>query len=100
VFQEEPDAAGNPTPKYGEEFNSTFDRAIVKAQESFSFGFNDGDCRVLLFAEAIAGELVPGFNKSFDYYVAIECGGMSNVSGSTGTDLQTVRAEFYLDNCD
>ncbi len=87
------------SPKTGDEYEGTFVGATVGSEDNFNFGPEDGDCRVALFAEPLEGELIPGRNKDFEYYVRITCSGMTVRGTYTSIELMTVNLEFYFDNC-
>jgi hypothetical protein len=68
----------------------------------FSFRQSDVDtsnCFFSMFAEAAQGELTINGRKKFDYYVHVNCTGLTDVL-SGDTSLNSLDAEFYFKNCD
>ena len=81
---------------------TTFGHIMLKNVNTFNIGSGelDSSCNVELFAEPAEGELIPIVAKSFDYYVYINCQGLENVEDpDSQTTLESIRLEFYLDNC-
>ena len=92
--------ADDDEPKVGEQFEGSFKRASVAADDIYNFESGSGDCTVELFAEPLSGEVIREIQKDFEYYVRIRCVGMQSVTGTnTGTELMSVTIEFYFDNC-
>jgi len=88
-------------PKDEESLITQFEYATIKNTNTYNVASSDGNdlCEVELFSTAAEGELVPANNKSFEYYVRINCSGI-NVDASQGQGTITnFRAEFYFDNC-
>ena len=98
---------GKGLPKYGDKYEGSFKSAKIIADETFIFGPSDGNCSVELFATPTDGEVLTNTsqdhyieNKSFEYYVRIDCNGMQNViSSESGLPLNSMYLEFYFDNC-
>ncbi len=89
-------------PKDDEALFTDFGHITLKNVNTFDIGSSelDSTCAVELFAEPAEGELIPIIAKSFDYYVRINCQGLDNVMDpDSSVQLDSIRLEFYLDNC-
>ncbi len=89
-------------PKDDEALFTTFGHITLKNVNTYNIGSNqlDSSCNVELFAEPAEGELIPLIAKSFDYYVRLNCQGLEDVTDpDSSVSINSIRLEFYLDNC-
>jgi hypothetical protein len=98
----------NGQPKEDDANYTTFQSVLFKNVNEYSFEYEDpndfqdgsnGNCRIVLFAKPIEGELNPNKQK-FDYYVEMDCGALE---AETNTDssivLNYMEFYFYLSDC-
>ena len=91
----------NGLAKDDESLYTTFSNVRIKNVNTFTMGESiiSDECAVELFAEPIEGELEPDSKDEFDYYVRIQCSGLSETDEGGGT-LSGFSMEFYFGNCD
>ena len=94
-------AATELQPKDDGEFG--FGTVIVRnGAATFSFTQEQvgaDSCYFESFAQPVSGELTIDGRKKFDFYVHIDCNGLSSVT-SNGTSLNSIDADFFFRNCD
>ena len=89
-------------PKDDETLFTDFGHITLKNTNTYNIGSGElsDSCAVELFAEPLDGELIPVVAKSFDYYVRLNCQGLQDVvDPDSSVQLDSLRLEFYLDNC-
>lgn len=97
----------DPEPKEDEDLHTTFETAVIKTTDGvitnqWNVNAEDAECMVDLFAVPVEGELIfeDDLNKTFDYYVSLECYAIPGSDDDSGEDLNTFRAEMFFENCD
>ena len=81
---------------------TAFGSAIIKnGGNQFSFNQPDdqANCFVELLGHAVSGEVTPGAQKAFSYYVGLRCTSLDGVEDSDGQALTSFTGFFFLKGC-
>ncbi len=88
-----------PPPRDNPALYTTFTNAnVITDEDQWTVTPATATCTVELFATPAVGEVIFEVNKSFDYYVRLECSQVVN-SGQNGTRLSGFSAELFFENC-
>jgi hypothetical protein len=90
-----------PPPKDLPALYTTFTNSLIaNDDDQWSVTPTSATCNVELFATPLEGEVVfeNNLNKSFDYYVRMECHSVSG-TGQNNTRLRGFSAELFFENC-
>jgi hypothetical protein len=99
VFDFSATNTATPPPRDNPALYTTFTNAIVVTDEDqWTVTPATATYTVELFATPAVGEVIFEVNKSFDYYVRLECSQVVN-SGQNGTRLSGFSAELFFENC-
>jgi len=83
--------------------HTTFTQGIVKNVNTWEFSPASADtptsCYVQRFATPADKELTKT-KEVFDYFVKINCGGLSTITDKSGNPLGSVDVELWFSNCD
>ena len=91
-----------PVPKDLPALYTTFSQAVLVTEDD-TWNVTPTattNCAVELFAVPANGEVIfeNNMNKSFDYYVRLECSGLA-ATGQNGNRLNSFSAELFFENC-
>ena len=84
------------------DLRTVFGSAVIKnGGNRFAFEQPEGNpsCYVNLLAKAVTGEVTKIDEKKFNYYVALQCTGLTGVEDDSGTPLTAFNGHFFFKGC-